>query len=137
MRKMTIAIAMTLGMTGCSAVKSGMSALGGGKPHEVTVVNNIEAPQPQVVVLQAPAPVVAEVVPVVVADPAPTPLEKLPRPKKSKLAAWKAIGSGAVAGALVGTAVGYALDGKDGAATGAALGAGAGAIGGAAAHSTR
>ena len=132
MRKMTIAVAMMLGMTGCSAVKSGMSALGGGKPHEVTVVNNIEAPQPQVVVLQTPAPVVAEAVPVVVEDPAPT-----PHPKKSKRSAWKAIGSGAVAGALVGTAVGYALDGKDGAATGAALGAGAGAIGGAAAHSTR
>jgi hypothetical protein len=128
MRKMTIAaLATTLALaTGCTAVKSGLSALGGGKPHNVTVVNNIEAPQPQVVV-HTPAIVAQE----------PTPLAQLPRPKKSRLTAMKAVTSGAVAGALVGTAVGYAVGGSDGAAKGAALGAGAGAVGGAAAHQTR
>jgi hypothetical protein len=134
MRKTTLALVMTLGLTtGCSAVKSGMSALGGGKPHQVTVVNNIEAPQPQVVVVQAPT--VAAVEPAIVVEP--TPLAQLPAPKKSRISAIKAVASGAVAGALVGTAVGYAIDGSDGAAKGAAIGAGAGAVGGAAAHRAR
>lgn len=128
MRKTTLALAITLGMTtGCTAVKSGMSALGGGKPHQVTVVNNIAAPQPQVVVVQAPAPGFAAAPDIVVE---PTPLAALPPPKRSRI---KAVASGAVAGALVGTAVGYAVGGSEGAAKGAAIGAGAGAVGGAAA----
>ena len=124
MRKTTLALAMTLGLTiGCTAVKSGMSALGGGKPHQVTVVNNISAPPPQVVVVQAAPDLVIE----------PTPLAQLPPPKRSRIKSIKAVASGAVAGALVGTAVGYAVGGSDGAAKGAAIGAGAGAVGGAAA----
>ncbi len=133
MRKMTLALVMTLGLTtGCSAVKSGMSALGGGKPNQVTVVNNISVPQPQVLVVQAPAPVVTANLLV-----EPTPLAALPPPKRSRMKAIKAVASGAVAGALVGTAVGYAVGGSDGAATGAAIGAGAGAVGGAAATQVR
>lgn len=135
MRKTTLALVITLGMaTGCSAVKSGMSALGGGKPHQVTVVNNISAPAPQVVVVQAPAPVVATAPDLFIE---PTPLAALPPPKRSRMKAFKAVASGAVAGALVGTAVGYAVGGSDGAATGAAIGAGAGAVGGAAATRVR
>jgi len=130
---MTIALVMTLGMTaGCSTMKSAVSALGGGKPHQVTVVNNIEqaaAPAPIVIVQQVPAPVIVEAP---VAEI--TPLEQLPRPKKGRMSALKAVASGAVAGALVGTAVGYALDGNSGAAKGAAVGAGAGAVGGAVAN---
>ncbi len=130
MRKMTLALVITLGMaTGCSAVKSGMSALGGGKPHQVTVVNNISAPAPQVVVVQAP-PAVADAPEIIVE---PTPLAARPPPKRSRMKSIKAVASGAVAGALVGTAVGYAVGGSNGAAKGAAIGAGAGAVGGAAA----
>jgi hypothetical protein len=134
MRKMTLGLVVALGVaTGCSTVKSGLSALGGGKPHQVTVVNNIEPAQPIVIVQQAPA-VVAQAEPVIV-ETTPTPLAQLPAPKKkSRLGQLKAAASGAVAGALVGTAVGYAIDGSDGAAKGAALGAGAGAVGGAVAH---
>jgi len=132
MRKAILALVMTLGMTGCSTVKSGLSALGGGKPHQVTVINNIEAPPAQVVFVQQPV-AIAEMVEV----QEPTPLAKLPPPRKSRASALKAVASGAVAGALVGTAVGYAVGGGDGAAKGAALGAGAGAIGGAAAHQSR
>lgn len=132
MRKMTLALVMTLGMTtGCSAVKSGMSALGGGKPHQVTVVNNISAPAPQVVVVQAPAVAAVPVVEPMIVEP--TPLAQLPTPRRSRMKSIKAVASGAVAGALVGTAVGYAVGGGDGAAKGAAIGAGAGAVGGAAA----
>lgn len=142
MRKMTIGFVMMLGMTtGCTAVKSGLSALGGGKPHQVTVINNIEparAPEAQVVVVQQAAPAPMPSAEVVVPDPVePTPLAKLATPKKSRISALKAVASGAVAGALVGTAVGYAVGGGDGAAKGAALGAGAGAVGGAAAHQAR
>ncbi len=157
MRKMTFALVITLA-AGCSTVKSGLSALGGGKPHQVTVVNNISlvdpgsrstAPPspptptmglaspgsaPQIVVIQQAAPV-AELA--MLPDVEPTPLAKLPAPKKSRVAALKAVASGAVAGALVGTAVGYAVGGSNGAAKGAALGAGAGAVGGAAAHQAR
>ncbi len=131
---MTIALVMTMA-TGCSTVKGAMSALGGGKPHQVTVVNNIEAapaPQPIVIVQQAPAPIVVEAP---VAEI--TPLAQMPRPKKSRISALKAVASGAVAGALVGTAVGYALDGSSGAAKGAGIGAGAGAVGGAVANRSR
>lgn len=132
---MTIVLALAMG-TGCSTVKSGLSALGGGKPHQVTVVNNIEPAPPVVIVQPAAAPVVAA--PIVAAEPAMIEPEELPRPRKSsRFGRLKAVASGAFAGALVGTAVGYALDGSDGAAKGAALGAGAGAVGGAAAHRTK
>lgn len=144
---MTIGLVMALGLaTGCSTVKSGLSALGGGKPHQVTVINNIEPAQPVVIVQPAqPVAVVAEAparpAPVVITEGEaipPTPLEQLPPPKKkSRLGQLKAAASGAVAGALVGTAVGYALDGESGAAKGAALGASAGAVGGAVAHRQR
>ncbi len=140
MRKMTIALVMTLGMTtGCTAVKSGLSALGGGKPHQVTVINNIEPAQPQVVIVQQAPPLEVAAVPGPRGDliVEPTPLANLPPPKKSRITALKAVASGAVAGALVGTAVGYAVGGSNGAAKGAALGAGAGAVGGAAAHQAR
>lgn len=137
---MTIALVMTLGLaTGCSTVKSAVSALGGGKPHQVTVINNIEPAQPIVIVQPAPAIVAEAPAPVVVEVPVAeiTPLEQLPRPKRSRMSALKAVASGAVAGALVGTAVGYAMDGESGAAKGAALGAGAGAVGGAVANRAR
>jgi uncharacterized protein YcfJ len=106
-----LGIALFTMATGCSTVKGAASALTGGRPHQVTVVNNIDvphapAPAPQVVVVQQEA------------------------PRTSRVSQLKAAGAGALAGAALGTAVGYAMGGNAGARKGAALGAGAGAVGG-------
>ena len=114
------AIAVLSMAAGCSTVKGAASALTGGKPHQVTVVNNINVP-----VTPAPAPVV-EQAPVVQSVPV---VAEAPR-TKGRIAQLRGAGMGAVAGAALGTAVGYAMGGNAGAKKGAALGAGAGAVGG-------
>jgi hypothetical protein len=108
-----VSMVMATLATGCGAAKSALGALGGGKPNQVTVVNNI-APPAVTVNVTAPA-----------AAPAPVIAQAEPKHRQLKAAA-----TGAFAGALVGGVVGFALDGKSGLGKGAAVGAGAGAVAG-------
>ncbi len=137
MKTLAMATLMTLTLaTGCTAVKGAASALTGGKPHHVTVVNNINVPAalaPQPIVVQQPAPVAPAPV---VEQPAPW-LAQPEAPRKNRAGQLKALGAGALAGAALGTVVGYAMGGNAGAKKGAALGAGAGAVGGVVANETK
>jgi hypothetical protein len=133
MKTLAMAILMTASMaTGCSTVKSAATALTGGKPNHVTVVNSVNVPAPA-----APQPIIVNVqpAPVIVQAPVEQPVAKDSR--KNRMTQLKAVGAGAVAGAALGTAVGYAMGGNAGARKGAALGAGAGAVGGAVANDVK